>query len=92
MAHSVEIRVPLMDYRLIQQLAPLLASPYAPGKTEMALTPSQRLPDTILERPKTGFAVPVREWLMGSSIRSPKRAERGLRSWALHILESSQYN
>jgi asparagine synthase (glutamine-hydrolysing) len=92
MAHSVEIRVPLMDYRLIQQLAPLLASPYAPGKTEMALTPSQRLPEAILERPKTGFAVPVREWLMGSSIRSPKGAERGLRAWALHILESSQYN
>jgi asparagine synthase (glutamine-hydrolysing) len=92
MAHSVEIRVPLMDCRLVQQLAPLLAGPHAPGKREMALTPSQRLPDAILERPKTGFGVPTREWLMSSNGQPPKGSERGLRAWALHILETSSYN
>jgi asparagine synthase (glutamine-hydrolysing) len=88
MAHSVEIRVPLMDYRLLQQLAPLLAGPRAPGKIDMALAPRQRLPDAILERPKTGFGVPVREWLMSSNGQPAKGAERGLRAWAMHILDT----
>lgn len=88
MAHSVEIRVPLMDYRLLQQLAPLLAGPRAPGKIDMALAPRQRLPDAILERPKTGFGVPVREWLMSSNGQPSKGAERGLRAWATHILDT----
>ncbi len=88
MAHSVEIRVPLMDYTLLRALAPLRASQNAPGKIDMASAPDRVLPTKILNRPKTGFGVPVREWLLGNSGNTPESAERGLRGWAQHVLKA----
>jgi len=79
MAHSLEIRVPLVDVELMRRLAPLLTETF-PDKQDMARSPRQPLPTQILNRRKTGFSVPVREWLMqGNSRRS---RERGLRGWA----------
>lgn len=85
MAHSLEIRVPMVDYTLLKALAPLLASADAPGKKQMAQTPSLALPPAILHRAKSGFQVPVREWLMAGSDQS---MERGLRGWAKLIAKS----
>ncbi|MBF0094474.1 MAG: asparagine synthetase B, partial [Alphaproteobacteria bacterium] len=77
MAHSLEIRVPLVDIGLFRALLPLLTGPTPPGKLEMAAAPRTPLPPAILNRRKTGFSVPVAEWMgMG---------ERGLRGWARHI-------
>ncbi len=84
MAHSLEIRTPLVDSILVGRLAPLLASAQAPGKRAMADAPRRKLPGAVLNRPKTGFVVPVREWLAGD--KPP--AERGLRGWARHVHES----
>lgn len=82
MAHSVEIRTPLVDFTLLSQLAPLLRSENAPGKLDMAGTLRKPLPESILHRRKTGFFVPVREWIMSSMDEQP---ERGLRSWAKFV-------
>jgi hypothetical protein len=41
----------------------------------------EKLPDSIMNRAKTGFVVPVRDWLLGDS----GKAERGLRGWAKHV-------
>jgi asparagine synthase (glutamine-hydrolysing) len=82
MAHSLEIRMPFVDFTLLSQLAPLLRSPNAPGKLDMANTPAKRLPKSIFNRKKTGFFVPVREWMMDSLGQNP---ERGLRSWAKFV-------
>lgn len=82
MAHSVEIRTPLVDEFLLKQLSPLLASKCPPTKLAMAATPEKALPPEILHRKKTGFSVPVREWLTASL---PERPERGLRSWAKFV-------
>ncbi|MPY70083.1 MAG: asparagine synthase (glutamine-hydrolyzing) [Alphaproteobacteria bacterium] len=79
MAHSLEIRVPLVDETLLRALAPMLAGPRPPGKRDMALTPGRTLPDSVLDRPKTGFSVPVREWLGGAEGGA---AGRGYRPWA----------
>jgi len=81
MAHSIEIRTPFVDSSLVRRLAPLLASRSAPSKRAMADAPQRKLPATVLDRPKTGFVVPVREWTAGD--RPP--AERGLRGWARHV-------
>jgi asparagine synthase (glutamine-hydrolysing) len=86
MMHSIEIRVPLVDAELFRRLAPLLASPHPPGKRDMADTLSVKLPDAILNRAKTGFVVPVRDWLMGESGAAP----RGLRGWAQKIYEAQR--
>ncbi len=81
MAHGVEIRVPFVDVKLLADLAPYLAASQPPTKAEMASTPEQPLPAAVLQRRKTGFVVPVRQWLMGET----GKGERGLRSWAREV-------
>jgi asparagine synthase (glutamine-hydrolysing) len=78
MAHSLEIRTPLVDVELFRRLLPLLANNHPPGKRDMALTPAKTLPAAILGRTKSGFFVPVREWLSDE----PGSKKHGLRGWA----------
>ncbi len=84
MAHSLEIRVPLVDIKLLRDIAPLLASRHPPEKRDMALSPRVPLPDEVLSRPKTGFSVPVRDWLL-RSFDPLSAGERGLRGWAREV-------
>jgi asparagine synthase (glutamine-hydrolysing) len=83
MAHSLEIRVPLVDINLFRTLLPSLVSRKPPTKQDMALVPNKKLPEKIFKRPKTGFSVPVREWLLSGDATLVK--ERGLRPWAKYI-------
>jgi asparagine synthase (glutamine-hydrolysing) len=97
MAHSLEIRVPLVDVELLRSLAPLFASEPRPTKRDMAQTPLSPLPRAVLNRPKTDFIVPVREWLLhrrnGSGHSSSSSAsERGLRRWVRHVYEQFTKN
>lgn len=64
MAHSIEVRVPLVDSRLLAQLAPVTGrlSP-GEGKRLLAGAPTQPLPDAITTRRKTGFTTPVGSWM-----------------------------
>ncbi|MDH7516684.1 MAG: asparagine synthase (glutamine-hydrolyzing) [Bacteroidota bacterium] len=68
MAHSVELRVPFVDAMLLYDLAPVLLA-YGPRlrKKLLALSPSSPLPEKLSNRQKTGFQVPVREWLEGGA-------------------------
>jgi len=75
MAHSLEIRTPLVDAFLFQEIAALGAN-----KQDMASAPAIPLPGDVLNRPKTGFYLPVREWLMGE--QDPGALGRGYRGWA----------
>lgn len=85
MAHSVEIRTPFVDQFLLKQLSPLLVSSTPPTKLQMAQTLIKPLPPVILNRKKTGFSVPTREWLTESL---PQKPERGLRSWAKFVYKN----
>ena len=94
MGHSVEIRVPFVDIEFLRQLAPIISGPNAPSKPDMAAAASDLMTSEILERRKTGFQVPVRDWLLtdqpAHAIDSPDRiAERGLRGWAKHVYRRS---
>ncbi len=83
MAHGLEIRVPLVDETLFRRLAPAIANGRGPSKAAMAATPASPLPDGVLNRPKTGFQVPVREWMLGGDENAGAEAgERGFRGWA----------
>ncbi|RAU23609.1 asparagine synthase (glutamine-hydrolyzing) [Paramagnetospirillum kuznetsovii] len=75
MAHSLEIRVPLVDTALLRGVMALHAADKAPTKRDMALCASPSLPESILNRPKTGFSVPVAQWL----------GETSLRGWAKRV-------
>ena len=50
----------------------------------MARTPLKPLPDAVLNRAKTGFTVPVRQWLLNGQA---DEAERGLRGWVRHVYQ-----
>ncbi|MDD9878193.1 MAG: asparagine synthase (glutamine-hydrolyzing) [Magnetovibrio sp.] len=84
MAHSLEIRVPLVDATLFAALAPALGGHIPPSKRDMAETPLPALPTEVLNRPKTGFFVPVDRWLRDTG--GPNGgAGRGLRGWARRV-------
>ena len=66
MANSVELRVPLLDHRLLEFAAALPSHYKLKGFTlkyiwKKAL--SKRVPDSILKRRKAGFPVPYESWL-----------------------------
>jgi len=75
MAHSLEIRVPLVDTALLGAVLALHAGGVMPTKRLMAACAEPALPSAILERPKTGFSVPVAHWL----------GETSLRGWARRV-------
>ena len=68
MCEGVEMRVPLIDRRLVASAMQLpLNAKISLRETKRILRASQRdrLPSEILTRPKQGFGVPVRSWLQG---------------------------
>jgi len=80
MAHSIEVRTPLVDVELLAELAPLIAGPSAPSKLAMArATPAGSIA-AVTGRRKTGFTVPIRQWLIGAEEQAA--GDRGLRGWA----------
>jgi hypothetical protein len=62
--------------------APLLAMREPPTKLDMARTPEQPLPEEVLNRGKTGFSIPVPQWLEEAEDHSDLSRQRGLRGWA----------
>ncbi len=84
MAHSLEIRLPLVDIGLFKAVAPFLVSTEPPGKLDAVATLGKSLPEALLGRRKTGFGTPVRDWI---AEMAPSNAQhRGLRGWALQVL------
>ncbi|HUP50017.1 MAG TPA: asparagine synthase C-terminal domain-containing protein, partial [Thermoanaerobaculia bacterium] len=82
MAHSLEVRVPLVDAHLLRRIAPALVTRRKRGKQILADAPRPPLPPEIRNRRKTGFTVPIREWL-----RDEGSAEFGKRGWARKVYE-----
>lgn len=82
MAHGVELRTPLVDAYLLQQLQPLLGN-FArfPHKRLLAEAPQKPLPEAIITRRKTGFGIPVARWLAEAGIGGG----RGSRGWAAQV-------
>jgi asparagine synthase (glutamine-hydrolysing) len=68
MAHSLEVREPLMDHPLVEWLASLpsdLKIRAGESKNVLKKAMEGRLPSQILYRPKMGFAVPLSRWFRG---------------------------
>jgi asparagine synthase (glutamine-hydrolysing) len=68
MAHSLEVREPLMDHPLLEWLATLPSSLKVQGQEgkyifKKAMEP--QLPNDVLYRPKMGFSVPLARWFRG---------------------------
>jgi asparagine synthase (glutamine-hydrolysing) len=63
MKHSLELRVPLVDRQLSESLAIRVAASPSRGKKLLANSLRQPLPNAVTQRPKTGFALPMRQWI-----------------------------
>jgi asparagine synthase (glutamine-hydrolysing) len=94
MAHSLEVRVPFVDRRLLSEIAPLVMSlPPGGGKRLLAASPRQPLPDAAVDRKKTGFETPIKDWLQRDGRtqawrRVPELARTGCpwaRRWAYQL-------
>jgi asparagine synthase (glutamine-hydrolysing) len=83
MAHSLEVRVPLVDAFLLRKIAPAVLS--MKGKELLARAPRQPLPHAVLKRKKSGFTIPNVAWL---DDRRRMTTHFGMRPWALYILEA----
>lgn len=76
MAHSIEIRVPLVDRELLRRVNVMALAGFRPRKADLGASARPTLPERILNRPKTGFTVPVRQWM-----QEHLQQGYGLRSW-----------
>jgi asparagine synthase (glutamine-hydrolysing) len=68
MAHSLEVRPPLLDHRLVEFMlsvdpALLVDERRRRGKLLVRQLMQPRLPEGHLDRPKSGFGLPVHRWL-----------------------------
>jgi len=88
MAHSLEVRVPLVEHHLLREVAPLLVTSRGNRKLYLARSPAAGLPPAVYTRGKTGFSVPVREWMLGGE-RGGKGKEFGRRGWARHLYNTA---
>jgi asparagine synthase (glutamine-hydrolysing) len=68
MAHSVEVRPPFLDHRIVEFAATLPDRMKMQGSRQKAILKDlmkNKLPGSILRRKKVGFDIPAHEWLRG---------------------------
>lgn len=81
MAVALEVRPPLLDHRIVEfawRLPPHLKIRRGETKWLLRRVLERRVPASLFERPKMGFAVPLDDWLRGP-----------LSEWANDLLASS---
>ena len=68
MAVSLEARVPLLDYRIVElavNLPPQMKLQRGETKRILRQVMKGRLPEAVLNKPKQGFSIPLKHWLRG---------------------------
>ena len=96
MAHSLELRTPLVDAALLEAVKPLHTRfSNGRGKRFLASAPLDPLPLNVVKRRKTGFAVPMAEWLASAAENSERglgpisnKTEPWTRLWARFVMDA----
>ena len=68
MAHSLEVRPPFLDHRIVEFAASLPASLKIRGSNQKVLLKElmrDKLPPSVVRRKKGGFDIPAHDWLRG---------------------------
>lgn len=86
MAHGVELRVPFVDMELVSFLAQSRRAGKTLRKQDLAACPLPPLPEAIRHRPKTGFTVPIREFMSDTRDQGPE--SRGLQAWQAKVWDA----
>jgi asparagine synthase (glutamine-hydrolysing) len=82
MAVALEARSPLLDHRVVEHFWSLPDDALVQGTTGKVVLRdilARHVPPALFERPKTGFGIPLGDWLRGP-----------LRSWALDLVETER--
>jgi asparagine synthase (glutamine-hydrolysing) len=69
MAHALELRVPFLDYELVELLLAISDEVKLPNhgpKPLLVAAMGEWLPETIVKRPKMGFTLPYEVWMKGA--------------------------
>jgi asparagine synthase (glutamine-hydrolysing) len=69
MAHSLEVRPPFLDHRIVEFAARLPEHMKLDGrhhKVVLKRLMRHKLPPSVLKRPKTGLDIPTHDWLRGT--------------------------
>ncbi len=102
MAHALEVRVPLLDHKLVEWmsgLSPELKLRGREGKYIFKKALEPYLPNDVLYRHKMGFAVPLASWFRGplkarlrESVLGDTLADTGLfdRKYLQHLVDAHQ--
>ncbi len=90
MDHSVERRTPLVDAHLLDLLTPYLgAFEQFPGKRLHSHAPQLPLPAEVTQRKKTGFGIPVQQWLGNQGKQATQGpALSGWAGWMQQVVEA----
>lgn len=92
MAHSLEVRVPVLDHKFVEWISGLptgLKLKGREGKYIFKKALESLLPDEILYRPKMGFAVPLGKWFRGPLKDETYKSILGARMQESGIFESN---
>ena len=85
MAHSVEVRTPLVDFELLKSCSSgILSLNQLGSKSSLANSPKRPLPQNIQRRKKTGFTTPVNSWLKTSELLDSWKSVSMLRNEKCH--------
>ena len=102
MAHALEVRVPILDHKLVEWMSglpPQVKLRGREGKYLLKTAMEPHLPHDLLYRPKMGFAVPLASWFRGplrervrSAVLGPVLGDTGLfnRDYLEHLVDHHQ--
>jgi asparagine synthase (glutamine-hydrolysing) len=82
MGVGLETRVPMLDHRVVElawQLPLSMKTSQGQGKQLLRRILQRYVPNSLINRPKTGFAIPLDAWLRGP-----------LRDWGEHLLHENR--
>lgn len=87
MAHSIEIRTPLVDSKLSEALAMIPADfLYQKNKAALAaILPSEDY-ELLAQRKKTGFTLPMKKWLSDAQLGNTPQDSHWSRTYVEHVI------
>jgi hypothetical protein len=83
----------MVDLSMLRALVPILATEPLSGKEFLRYAPGRGLLEQVANRVKTGFSVPVQDWVARHVMSEyPRSFGRGPRGWALNLAREVHLN